>query len=146
MSLFRSQESIGKSNFDNCQNRTIEHTDFVFETYGGITQSDDFSKDTRIFYGSSAKLHCPKTDNSLVTVEVQALRGQDRDKALKNLKKEAGAQVCRVCVYAPMSPLEVSQYDAQIAKSELEKVELLKARSEAIAELAEKDPAYRHMS
>lgn len=145
MSLFRSRESsIGFTNFDSCQNRTIEYTDFVYNAIG-ITETDDLSKEKLQYAGSSAELHCSRTSDSRVTVEVPYESYQKRDSALTKLKREAGAQVCRTCVYAPMTPLEVAQYDANVAKVELEKIELQKARAEAIAELAAVDPAYKHM-
>lgn len=148
MSLFRSRESkIGFTNFDNCQNRTIEYTDFVRPSFAFPAEvTADLDKDNRSYSGSSAELHCPKTADERVTVEVAYFTGQTRNAALTELRREAGYQVCKTCVYAPMSPLEVSQYDTQIAKSELERVETLRLRAEAIAELAETDPAYKHMS
>jgi hypothetical protein len=148
MGLFRaSPEDHGQNNFDNCQNRTIEYTDFVRPRISAtVTVTPDLDKDNRVYAGSSAELHCPKTADERVTVEVPYSTGQTRNLALTELKRAAGLQVCKTCVYASMSPLEVSQYDAQIAKSDLEKVEMLRARAEAIAELAEIDPAYKHMS
>jgi hypothetical protein len=147
MGLFRtSPEDQGQNNFDSCQNRTVEYTDFVRPRMSAtVEMTEDLDKDNRVYTGSSAELHCPKTADERVTVEVPYYNGQTRNLALAELKRAAGLQVCKTCVYAPMSPLEVSQYDAQIAKSDLEKVEMLKARAEAIAELAEVDPAYKHM-
>ncbi len=154
MSFFRSKtpetpESID-NNFDNCQNRIVEFTDFVKVNddnyhYDIVGPTTDLDKDLRKYKGSSAELHCPKTNDERVTVEINYRDGQRRELALANLKREAGMQVCRSCVYAPMSPLEVAQYDAHVARTELEKVELLQARTLALAELAESDPAYRNM-
>lgn len=145
MGLFRtSSEKIGQNNFENCQNRAVEYTDFVQLSLIDVTETDDLSKDARDYSGSSAELHCPRTSDDRVTVEVPFERYQTRADALSKLKREAGAQVCKTCVYAQMDPLQVVQYDGQIAHLEREKIEDMKARALALAELTEINPAYRH--
>ena len=148
MGFFKpSPEQQSQSNFENCQNKTVEYTDFVSEyQYGSLHATQDLSNETVTYRGSSAELHCPRTADDRVTVEVPFTLYQERSDALSKLKREAGKQICGTCVYASLNPLEVSQYDAQVAKSELEKVENMKARALALAELAEIDPDYKHMS
>ena len=148
MGFFKSSpEQQSNANFENCQNKTVENTDFVSIVQNSpVRATNDLSNETVPYRGSSAELHCPRTSDDRVTVEVPFTLYQERSDALSKLKREAGKQICGTCVYASLNPLEVSQYDAQVAKSELEKVENMKARALALAELAEIDPDYKHMS
>lgn len=142
----------GNRAFDRCDVKVVEFKDFVHarepqgdETWGDIPSvlSDSPSEDTRIFSGNGAVLHCPMTEDERVKVESQFTDHPSRSAALKSLRKNAGELLCRNCRYSNMSAIEASQERAALARAEVEQLEGIKARRQAVAELQEADPDFK---
>lgn len=149
----------GKKNFDKCGLKVVQFSDLVFPrgtklaVRGELIVADkdarvlgeDDSSVRKAYGGSYAELHCPKTEDDRVEVDADFNNYNGRSRALKSLRNNAGETVCQNCVFFGMTELEVSEYRAKLVRSETERLDYLKLKTQTLAELAEIDPAYQQI-
>jgi hypothetical protein len=128
----------GRRTFNACRVKVVEFKDFVYSigNSGHSVLSPNPSEDSRINAGSSAVLHCPKTEDDRVSVESQFNSHPTRLKALKSLREIAGELVCRDCPFSSMDPVDVSVHRAELARAEADRLTAYKLVREAQLELA----------
>jgi hypothetical protein len=150
--------SRGEKNFDRCQVRTVETINWAFalptalKTTNGLivpaggagTVPKVDSRDAAGPYaGSSATLTCPITEDRGIELNSDGANHNGAIRAFKNLREKAGLLACANCQFANMSPVEVAVERATLAHAEAERVEALRLRAEAVAELTALDPSFR---
>jgi hypothetical protein len=138
----------GIKSFNRCNVKKVEFKDHVYASgsSGRVVMSDNPTEDGRVYAGTTATLHCPRTEDDLVSVESTATV-RSHLKALKNVRQIAGELLCRDCIFSSMPPVEVAQHRTVLAKAETERVqafgELAAARKEAIAEIEGTDADFQ---
>lgn len=132
----------GRKAFDTCNVRTTEFTDY------GLIASDDkravrpIDKIARgekyYYYGATAKLHCPKTEDDRTVIETKSY-DDSTSGAGKRLRSLAGAILCNTCPYPGMSEVEVSIYRGDLARAEAERLQAYKLLEQARQDIASLD-------
>lgn len=153
----------GKRAFRRCDVKTVEIKRHVYpndvrtEYYGGTirpAKREDIQfrepevegiSEKQIYGGSSAILHCPRTEDERVNVQSQYDTHAGDAYALKSLEKIAGELLCANCRYSSMSPAEVAQDRAAETRAEADRIEAVVAREKAMLELAEVGERYRNL-
>ncbi|MCA9324811.1 hypothetical protein KDA23_01945 [Candidatus Saccharibacteria bacterium] len=140
----------GKENFDSCQIRTVEFTEWSLVRGGKKSRSYVWkpresvkNKTTRHDTQLAAKLHCPRTEDERVTIETLEQLGEDQADAQELLRSLAASTVCATCQFAGKTPVEVTRMRTELALAEKERAEAYLQRDEVVQQLMQIDPAYR---
>lgn len=135
----------GRKAFNRCDVKVVEFKDFVYvdDDEKKVELSSNPSEDTRFYAGTGAILHCPRTEDERVNIESQYGNHSSRLDALASVGRLAGELLCKDCRYSAMNPVEVMQERAALARAEAERLDGMRLRAEAIAELAKIDPAFK---
>ncbi|HEX8227235.1 MAG TPA: hypothetical protein VF572_05200 [Candidatus Saccharimonadales bacterium] len=111
----------------------------------GVQAIVDVSKVTvnRRYAGSQAILHCPLTEDPLVTVMSAHNNHNGQTKAIESLRSQAAERICGNCDFSGKTLLDVIAARTAAARADIERIEVMKARALALKELEDIDPDFR---
>lgn len=135
----------GNKRFDQCDVKIVEFTRHIRDSSTGhIVEEKDRDPDKDyVLRGYRGSLHCPRTEDDRVSVDSVTRSHPTQLEALNSVRKLTGNLLCSTCKYSTMTPLEISQERAAVARAEVDRLEAFTSRAQALAELALIDPAYR---
>lgn len=132
----------GRKAFRQCDVKVVEFKDFVYtdDERQETTLAEIPSEDSRILSGSSAVLHCPRTEDDKVNVESRYSNHPTRPEALDSVEELAGKLLCEDCMFSTMTPVEVSIARKDLAAAETERIKAYQALEEARQEIEQVSP------
>lgn len=135
----------GNKAFERCDVGVVEFGDYVYTKGKGkkdvFERGDESGTDKdKMHAGYHATLHCPRTEDDRISVTSEYESDMTKVEALNSLKKLAGELVCRNCRFSSMSPVDVSNERAELARAEAERTEAFTALEQAREELRQYSP------
>ncbi len=137
--------SNGKKSFDRCDVKTVE----IIGRSGLFKDNRYWTVDTKgapegsSHTGYRAKLHCPRIDDDdRLNVSSNKKTYQLQEEAVRSVRSIAAQLICRDCMYADMTPVQVSIARKDFAKAETERVLAYKALEAAREDLDQISPPF----
>lgn len=137
------RKRAGEAAFDACDVKRVVITESVYDdTEEGeeAVVSEAPLEDNRYFAGNGAELICPRTEDDGIQISSQYNNHLDRVGAYNSVRTQAGELACGTCMYAGLTPVEVSIARTELANAEVDRIEAYRLRKEAIEELNRQFP------
>ena len=133
----------GKQSFDRCDVKTVE----IIGRSAFIKEGRQWNSDTKNapegswHFGYRAQLHCPRIeDDERLKISSNNKNYNYQSEAVRSVRSIAAQLICRDCMYAEMTPVQVSIARKDFAKAETERIQAYKALEAAREEIEKISP------